>query len=308
MRSGNTPHTRYLPETHTLSPAAPQLRARRLPALPSPCPPPPTPAEPPGSRCQRWRALCSQRQRFPNTAAANLRRAPCASSATKADRWAVNRQQPPRGRKRGFIAPSEGWFEPGHRAWGKRMHFNTEGSPRNASLTPAAGNNAPAYGALKATSVTKAVFAFFPGKENFCPHRVPRLPATGAHRQGRQRPRFLSRAGRTRPERGPRHRLQPKQPARPGAGREQSTRAPARQPRPQAPRHVPGRQLRARRQRHAGHRRGQAGHRPGHRGAHRGAGAPGCPAPPAPWGGRGSGPLVTAIHRLPAHPRPASPR
>lgn len=184
------------------------------------------------------------------------------------------------------------------------MHFSTDGSPRNASLTPAAGNNAAAYSALKTAPVTKAVFAFFPGKENFCPHRVPRLPATGARPEGRQRPHFLSRAGRTRPERGPRHRLQPKQPARPSAGGEQSARAPARQPRPQAPRHVPGRQLRARRQRHAGHRRGQAGHCPGPRGA----GATGCPAPPAPWGGRGSGPLVTAIHRLPAHPHPVSPR
>lgn len=85
--------------------------------------------------------LCSQRQRFPNTVTANVQRAPCASSATNADGWAIDMQQPLWERKPDFIASSKGRFNPGHQARGKTTHFNAAGSPRNTSVTPAAGNN-----------------------------------------------------------------------------------------------------------------------------------------------------------------------
>lgn len=235
--------------------------------------------EPPGSRRQRWWELCSQSQRFPITAIANVQRAPCAGRRT------INRQRPLWERKRGFTAPSEGRFSPGH---GERARTLTRRAPRGTpALRPAAGNNAAAYSALKTTTVTKATSAPHPPtpSENraFAPAAYP--TASYQHPQGgRAASPFSEPAARTRPERGRRHRLQHQQPTRPAqaGGWVPASRL-----------HGPGR--------HAASRRAPPG---------RGralARAPGKTGPPpAPWGGWRSGAPVVPVHRLHSRPSPSS--
>lgn len=136
----------------------------------------------------------------------------------------MERQQPPWQRKRDFIAPSEGALKPGPPARGQRRHFSREGSPRNTSVTPPAGNNPAAYSALKTTTVTNAVFAFFwstptPGNASFCPHRIPHLRVTNPRTEGQPGRRHLPRA---RPEPPA-----PARAARPAQAGGRSARAPA---------------------------------------------------------------------------------